>query len=200
MEDNAFSMLNAGAEFGIPRVHNLVNEGKGRNYGLELTIEKFYSNNYYFLSTVSLFESKYMGSDGISRNTAFNSRYVTNILAGKEFSVGKKGNTLTLDWKLTTAGGRYLMPIDLEASRAKGETHYLTQSGYSEQLPAFFRTDFRITFRENRKKFSHEFSLDVQNVLNTKNVFTRSYNKSTGEIETIYQLGIFPIPQYRVYF
>ncbi|MGZ4099882.1 MAG: TonB-dependent receptor, partial [Bacteroidia bacterium] len=67
-----FSALNLGADFNSPNVTNLVSKGTGSNYGLEITLEKFYSQGYYFLFTSSLFESKYVGSDNVERNTAFN--------------------------------------------------------------------------------------------------------------------------------
>jgi len=43
---SSFSILNAGADFVFPTVGNLKNAGSGRNYGLELTIEKYFSNGY----------------------------------------------------------------------------------------------------------------------------------------------------------
>ena len=82
-------MLNEGADFVIPDRTGITNEGTGRNYGLEVTLEKFFNKGYYYLTTVSLFQSKYTGSDNIERNTAFNSNYVLNALAGKEFNLGK---------------------------------------------------------------------------------------------------------------
>jgi hypothetical protein len=97
-----------------------VNNGTGRNYGLELTLEKYFSKGYYFLITASIFDSKYRGSDDVLRNTAFNQHYVLNALAGKEFLVGKHKNALGLDFKFTTAGGKYLTPIDFTASEATG--------------------------------------------------------------------------------
>ncbi len=71
--------------FVAPEQDSLVNNGTGRNYGVELTVERFFHESYYFLVTTSLFDSRYKGSDGISRNTAFNTRYVLNALAGKEW-------------------------------------------------------------------------------------------------------------------
>ena len=38
---SSFSMLNAGADFYFPYKTNLVNGGKGYNYGAELTLERF---------------------------------------------------------------------------------------------------------------------------------------------------------------
>jgi hypothetical protein len=68
--------------------------------------------------TCSRYESNYISSDVIKRNTAFNGRYVYNVLVGKEFKVGKgKQNAIALDVKFTHAGGRYYTPINLELSQ-----------------------------------------------------------------------------------
>jgi len=198
---SSFSMLNAGADFVTPENDSLVNKGTGRNYGIELTLEKFYSQGYYFLLTTSLFDSKYKGSDNVERNTTFNGNYAMNILAGKEFKLGKKKiNTFNLDWKLTTAGGRYVTPLDFEKSAEAGQEVYKNDQAFSEKLSPYFRTDIKFSFRMNKKKLTHEFSLDLQNVLNTKNVFMQRYNARTNSVETEYQIGFFPIPQYRVLF
>ncbi|MBN2521394.1 MAG: carboxypeptidase-like regulatory domain-containing protein, partial [Bacteroidales bacterium] len=81
---SSYSLLNHGS-YTIIDVESLENRGKGYNYGIEFTAEKFMDHGMYFLSTLSLFESKYRGSDGVLRNTAFNSNYVFNLLGGKEF-------------------------------------------------------------------------------------------------------------------
>ena len=84
---NQDSSLNIGADFAPSDKADLVNNGSGENYGVELTIERFFNNQFYFLVTASLFDSKYKGSEGIERNTAFNTHYASNILPGKEFFV-----------------------------------------------------------------------------------------------------------------
>jgi hypothetical protein len=197
---SSFSMLNAGADFVTPENDSLVNEGTGRNYGVELTLEKFYSDGYYFLLTTSLFDSKYKGSDNIKRNTTFNGRYVVNVLAGKEFNVGKKSNTFNIDWKLTVAGGRYVTPLDFEKSKETGKEEYMDHIAFSKKIKDYFRTDIKFSYRMNKKRLTHELSLDLQNVLNTKNVFMQRYNSRTNTVTTEYQTGFFPIPQYRVLF
>lgn len=197
---SAFSMLNSGDDFGTPDEGDLINEGKGRNYGLELTLEKFYSQQYYFLLTTSLFNSRYQGSDEIWRNTSFNGNYVINLLGGKEFSVGRKKNTIGFDLKLTVAGGRAFTPIDLESSIARGEEVLFNDMAFSERLDDYFRADLKLTYRMNRPKTTHEFSLDIQNITDRQNIFSRNYNRRTQGITTEFQLGLFPIPQYRILF
>ncbi|MGJ3235822.1 TonB-dependent receptor [Marivirga sp.] len=199
-KSSSFSMLNAGADFGVPNADSLVNNGLGRNYGLELTLEKSFSKNYYFLFTTSLFESEYQGSDQKWRNTAFNSQYVLNGLFGREIELGSKNRVLAIDIKSTYAGGQYVTPIDLQASRQAKEMVLDHENAYSEKNPDYFRTDLKLSFRMNSKKLTHEWALDIQNVFNTQNLFRRTYNPVTEQIVDNYQLGIYPIPQYRLTF
>ncbi|MEZ4721399.1 MAG: TonB-dependent receptor [Flavobacteriales bacterium] len=196
---SSFSMLNAGADFILPDRTGLANEGTGYNYGLEITLERFFNNGYYFLLTNSLFESKYKGSDGVERNTQFNGNYVSNVLAGKEFKLGKK-STLSFDTKVTYAGGRRYTPIDLEASRLSGQEELVESRAFSNQFDPYFRTDFKTTFRFNGRKISQQFSVDLQNITNQQNVFQQGYNQNTGEVGTVYQRGFFPDVQYKIYF
>lgn len=198
-----FSMLNAGADFVFPEEGFLVNDGTGRNYGFELTVEKFFSNNYYVLMTGSIFESKYTGSDGIERNTAFNNNYTFNFLAGKEFPLGKSGrNALTIDTKFTTAGGRYYTPVDLEASATVGEQVLKDELAFTEQFDPYLRWDVKIGYRTNSKKrkLSQQFFLDFQNVTNKENIFSYRYNRARNEIQKATQIGFFPDILYRVQF
>ncbi len=202
-EPSSFSLLNAGDDFVFPEVGSLVNAGRGRNYGVELTLEKFFTRNYYVLLTGSLFDASYRGSDGIWRNSAFNNQYVVNLLGGKEFPVGKEGrNAFTFDVKLTNAGGRYYTPVDLDASREAGTEIRLEDQAYSERYPAYFRLDMKLGFRLNSRKakFSQQFYLDFQNLTNHENVFVRRYNELTGEVNEVYQSGFFPDLLYRVQF
>jgi hypothetical protein len=114
--DDYFSVLNLGADFTSPNITDLQNDGTGYNYGAELTLEKFYDRGYYFLYTASVFESKYRGSDGVLRNTAFNGNYVLNLLGGKEWKIGER-HTLIVDFRGTYSGGKRYIPVDLTASR-----------------------------------------------------------------------------------
>lgn len=196
---SAFSALNQGADFAELSRTGLVNEGEGYNYGGELTLEKFYSKGYYFLVTASIFDSKYQGSDQVLRNTAFNTNYVFNALGGKEFQISKK-MTLGFDVKVTYAGGRRYTPIDLSASQVIGAPVYIYSKAYSEQNPAYFRTDFKITFRMDQKKISHWFSIDLQNVTNQKNIFLYGYNSTTNQLGATYQRGFFPDITYKLWF
>ena len=194
-----FSVLNLGADFNSPNITHLVSKGEGTNYGLEITLEKFYSKGYYFLFTSSLFQSLYKGSDGVERNTAFNGNYVFNLLGGKEFKINQK-HVLILDVRATYAGGKRHTPIDIPASiLAKDEVLDGTKA-YTLQYPDYYRMDVKPGYRYNSKKVTHEFSVDIQNITKHDNVFQQTYDIAKQQIKTDYQLKFFVIPQYRLLF
>ncbi|MEI6312986.1 MAG: TonB-dependent receptor [Bacteroidota bacterium] len=202
---SSFSMLNAGANFGTPNNINLVNKGEGRNYGIELTLEKFYSKGYYFLLTTSLFQSQYKGSDHKWRNTAFNGLYVVNGLAGYEYKFGGRKNktkkySVALDGKITIAGGRYYTPIDYAQSAIQRQEVLLDNQAFTKKYPYYLKPDLKFTFRMSMKKITHEFSFDAQNFINRRNYFRIAYNPRTNSESVQYQQGFFPLPQYRLLF
>lgn len=199
---SSYSMLNTGSSFKTELEDNLTNTGTGKNYGAEVTIEKFFSNGYYGLFTSSLYSSKYKGSDGIERSTAFNGKYVFNILGGKEWKVGSENrNKFATDIKFTNAGGRAYTPIDLTASQSLNR-EVVSSDAYSANYTNYFRLDVKGTYTINskNKQLSQSFSLDLQNVSNHKNMFSQSYDNQRQNVSTTYQLGFFPNFIYKLQF
>jgi len=195
-----FSMVNAGESIGDVQVRDsLVNKGTGDNMGVELTIEKFFDRGYYFLLTGSLYNSTYTGSDGVRRNSAFNGNYNMSALGGYQLNISKK-NTLSFDTKITWTGGARYVPIDLDASIAAQQTVRDDDRAYAKRYKDYFRADFKITVAFNGKRASHSLAVDLQNLFNTKNIFSVNYNPQTQQVETKYQLGFLPLMYYRVEF
>jgi hypothetical protein len=201
--NNSFSMLNEGASFENSAPDSLKNAGNGKNYGIELTIERYLNKGWYYLATASLYESKYAGSDGVEHSTAFDGNYVLNLLAGKEISwKNKKGgqNSFIFDVKVTYAGGQRYTPYDVAATVALREEKYMAGKDFTEQYKNYFRTDIKIGYRRSVGKMTMEWNLDAQNALNIKNIYSQKINVETGEISYLYQLGRLIIPQFRIEF
>lgn len=199
---SSFSLVNTGAGFTRFFPQPLTNTGTGRNYGVELTVERFFSKGFYFLITGSLFDAKYKGSDGVLRNTSFNGRYAGNILLAKEFTFKNK-NTLNIGAKVTTAGGRWYGPVDEVASAQELEIIYKDETVNTLQFRPYFRADAKINYKINAKKVTHEFSVDLVNFLNIKNILTLTYapdHPSGNPIREEYQLGFLPIFYYKLDF
>jgi len=196
---SSFSMLNSGADFYFPDKTNLVNEGKGYNYGIELTLERFLNKGFYYLVTASVFESKYKGSDDVWRNTAFNTGFVTNILGGKEFKMGKKG-LMGIDTKIAYAGGQPFTPFNIQASEAAGYVVFKENEAYSQTNDAYLRWDFKFSYTRNGRKATQKWYIDFQNVTNRKNIYIKTLNPKTGVTDVINQIGFFPNVNYQVTF
>ena len=199
MRRSDYSILNEGASFNYPNTDSLVNNGTGRNLGLELTLERSFGGGYYFLVTGSLFDSKYQGSDGQWRSTAFNGHYIANALAGKEWALGKK-SVIALDIKVTGAGGRRYSPIDTVASQAAGQQRFVEGQAFSRQLSDYFRLDVKLTYRINTGRVSQEFFVDMQNVTGHKNPYAQQWDVRRERLVTTNQLGFFPNVNYRINF
>ena len=201
----AFSMINFGSTYRFIYPPALSNTGTGTNYGVELTYEKFFSKSFFLLTTLSLYESTYEGSDGIKRNTAYNGNYTGNILAGKEWNFGKNNHkTFALGTKITFAGGKRYTPIDTIASLfAQDAIEKMSQTN-SAQFKDYFRADLKISYKVNMKKITHEIALDIVNIAGTKNVLKKTYIPAIGpepaQFIDEYQLGFFPIFYYRIDF
>ena len=179
----------------------LVNGGNGRNYGVELSVERFFTNNYYLTLTGSLYESKYTPLDGIERNTRYNGNFNANLLFGKEFHVGRGGNNIFgINIRTLTSGGNRWTPVLLEESREKEEAVYDWSKRYKERQGMYFRTDIRLSYRRNKPSHASIWSLDVQNVTNRENVWGKYYNSDEKEVQIYYQMGLIPVLSYRIEF
>lgn len=196
---STFSMVNTGAAFFIPQNDSLVNEGVGRNYGVELTLEKFLSKGYYFMANTAIFRSEYQTLEKKWRNTAFDMQYTVNGVAGYEKWFGQKF-ALGADLKLTYAGGKPYEPVDEAKSIANDEVVLIPSQAFEPRLPEYFRTDLKIFYRINYKKLYTEFAVDFQNLTNHKNVYFREFNTQTGEYNTFYHMAFFPMFTFRALF
>ncbi|MEL6562681.1 MAG: TonB-dependent receptor, partial [Bacteroidota bacterium] len=93
----------------------LTNAGTGTNMGIDFTLEQSFNKSYYFLLTGSLYDSKYVGGDGIERNTLFNRGYLATLTAGKEFLIKRKRknrvNLLGVNFNITYMDGQRITPF-----------------------------------------------------------------------------------------
>ncbi|MCO5267578.1 MAG: TonB-dependent receptor [Brumimicrobium sp.] len=204
MFPSAFSMINQGSGFQRFFPGQLVNKGTGTNYGIELTVQKHFNRTYYFMITGALYQSQYKGSDGIERNTDFNGNYTYNVLGGKEFKINAK-NTISVGLKVSGAGGRRYGYVNVAQTKIDQELVFKDSLFNTRQFKPYFRLDFKVAYVLNTKRFTHEISVDLVNILNTKNILALSYapnliDPSKEPIANKYQLGFLPIFYYRLDF
>ncbi len=176
-----------------------VNEGTGTNIGLDLTIERYMKNGYYYMLTGSFFDSKYKGGDGIERNTSYNRNIVLNLLGGKEWKV-RENNLLNVNGKITFMGGnRFTLP-DQEQSQAL-EMVVLDESRafeWQENNKVFI--DLAVNYRINCEKVSHIIILQGKNILMQEEVFGWAYDFKQQEVVSYGITMIYPFFSYRLEF
>lgn len=181
---------------------SLVNAGKGRNYGLELTLEKFFSKGSYFILSGSLYNSSYKALDGVWRNTRFNGQHALTFTGGKEFILSDKykARIIGLNVKVIYSGGFFDSPIDPVRSQEVGYTWRDETRAFSEKMPDYFRTDIRLSMKRNHSNWTSTIAIDIQNVTDRKNVFNKYYDVDKQKIVYNYQAPLIPILSYRVEF
>ena len=198
-----YALTNQGHEFFIDRQYadSLINLGTGQNYGLECTFERFFSNNYYFLFSSSLFNSTYEGYDKITRNSAFNVNYALNAAGGYEFIMGKrKWGVMSFGLRATWAGGSPYIPYNVNATVASGEATYDWTQAYNPRFPEYKRIAFRFGIRRNLPGYNIEFFLDLQYRTSFTNISLQRIDPKTGEIRDFFTMGFFPMGTWRIQF
>jgi hypothetical protein len=178
---STFSILN---DIGSFSTEPLINQGRGYNYGVEFTLERFLEKNFYYLLTASIYNSKYQAADEVWRDTRFNGNYATNLLVGKEYVLKSKNNkekTLGFNTRLLRYGGLRYTPIDLEASRVAGKEVRLDALPFSEKGDDVMRLDVSIVYRINRPKTTQTLKLEIQNASNHDALVDQYYNNYGGK-------------------
>ena len=200
-----YATLNEGYDY---RYVALVNKGTGKNYGLEITIERFFDNNYYYMINGSLFNSTYKTLDGIERNTQYNSNFLFNLLCGKEFKkLGKKQNkTLALNAKIFFGGGKKYIPLLRDAQGnvsvdPANNKYWDYAKAYKNSIDNAFALNFSISYKVNKPHSTHEIFLDLMNLTDNKARMAEFYDASKpNKIGYMTQFGFFPNLMYKVYF
>jgi len=183
------------------RMIHWVNGGKGKNYGMELTLERYLNKGYYYLMTASLFESLYTGGDGVWRNTRLNRNYIINALGGKEWQTGRqKQNIVGVSIRFTLQGSERYTPIDEEASIASKSVVLDDSQIYTKQMSPEFMAHFNVSYTINRNRLSHEFALKMVNVTGAEMFDGYYYNHKEDRPQMWMVAMMMPNVSYRINF
>jgi len=184
-----FSLVNYTS--GIPG-QVLENTGKGINKGIELTLERFLADNFYYLVTASLFDSKFQNKDLVWRNTQFNNLFAGNILVGKDFTLAKQ-KSLSVNLRYLLRGGNRYTPINLPESIKRNTTVSVQAKAFESQYPNFERYDFSLAYRINKLNHTWSFRLDLQNIFNANNIIEERYDSNIKGLSYRFALPLIPI-------
>ena len=182
----------------------LVSTGKGRNMGVDFSLESYLHEGFYYMLSASLFDSKYTANDGIERNTRFNKNYAFNALIGKEWQVGRnKNNLLSANIRFNYLGGNRVEAIDAQRSIDQQEVIYGETDGelsFAKKYKDLPITSLSVSYRKNKPKHSSVWSLQVLNSSQAEEYDKDIFNLNTGAIETKYSQTVIPSLSYKIEF
>ncbi|WP_316790072.1 TonB-dependent receptor [Pedobacter frigoris] len=204
-KENIFATINEGLDF---QYLDLVNKGSGKNYGVELTVERFFSKNFYYLLNASVYNSTYKALDGIERNTRFNGNYLVNVLFGKDFpKLGKAQNkTISFNSRAFFGGGKKIIPLlrgtdgNLAVDPVNNRFYDYTKA-YENDIQDIYQITMSFSYKINKPRATHEIFLNIENLTNNRGRLTEFYDPGEpGSVGYMKQGGVFPNLMYRVYF
>ena len=204
-DSSYFATINEGEEVNY---FDLVNRGTGQNYGIELSLHRYFKNHYYFIFNTSIYESKYKTLDGKTRNTRFNGNYLINIIGGKEFvGLGKKNNqTIGVNAKFFMGGGQRIIPLLRDAqgnvaANPQTNTYWDYDKAFESTLEDIYQITLSMSYKIERPSTTHEFFINLENITNHKGKLTEYYNsKAPDLVGHTTQFGLLPNFMYRLYF
>ena len=182
----------------------LCSAGTGRNFGIDFTLERFLHKGFYYMLTASFYDSKYTAADGIERNTRYNKNYVFNIVAGKEWNIGKnKNKILGVNARCNYLGGNRIEPVNQELSVQRKKVVYGETVGnlaFEEKFADIPVFSFAISYRKNKPNYSSVWSLQILNATKSQEFADNYYNFKTGGIDTKYEGIMIPNISYKIEF
>lgn len=165
MLDDSVSLANLGGDFGAIGNGLASSTSEGRTYGMEVLIQQRLYKGFYGIIAYTLGWSEFTDKNGVFRPSAWDSRHIVALTAGKKF---KKDWELGVKWRLQS--GTPYTPADVAASalipvwsvRGREVPNYDLVN--SERTRSYHQLDFRL----DKKWFFNNWSLnafiDIQNV------------------------------------
>jgi hypothetical protein len=195
--DSSYSMINFNQDWTFR--DSLINNSKGRNYGVDLTFERFLHEGYYYLLTASIFDSRYRGGDDVWRNTRYNKNFVVNMLFGKEY-YRSRNRVFGANFKLNYMGGDRSSPVLTTESIINKRVIYDESKSFSKRLPSTYNLDITLTFRKNKETYSRVWAFQLKNILASPMYSGYDYYYKDGEVKLSKSVIILPVISYKIEF
>ena len=183
------SLANVGDTFVVQDLlFPMTSAGEGESTGVELFIERKFSDNWYGQANLAFSETRHAGLDGVLRPGSFDYPVVANLVGGYRFNPR---------WELSTRvsylAGRPYTPYDPVLSTEQSRGIYDLSRVNAERLPDYFRMDIRIDRRFTVGGEPLIVFAGAQNVTNRQNIAGYSWSRRTNVVVEQEQQGLFPI-------
>lgn len=156
------SLANKGTDFGSIGNEAIIQNGKGRAYGMEIFMQKKLTKRFFGILSYTLYKSEFTNSTGKYLPAGWDNGQLLSITMGY-----KLPRNWELGLKFRYQGAAPLTPFDLAASQLNYlsiGTGVLDYSKYNaNRLPAFNASDIRIDKKWNYKKTTLNLFIDITN-------------------------------------
>lgn len=174
--------------------------GRGRNYGVDVMLEKFFKKGSFFVLSGSWTRSQYMMPDeDFWRSTGWDSRFSSNFTGGQIFPIGENTFLETGVRFIFNGGYPEVRIVEGFEERDGIEPRWNFANPNLTNIDPYFRPDLRIAIRKNGQKAAWWLALDIQNFINRRND-GRAYQWLTGQTNWIHyqQSPLTPFITFRV--
>ena len=184
----------------------LNNNGKGRNYGVDLTLEQYMHNGWFGMINGSLYKAEYQNGNGVWFNTRYNRGYLAKVLGGKEWMFGNNNrNILNVSAKCTVQGGTRHTPVDVDKTKALYEAGspdvvFVESKSWTEQYDPMVMIDITVSYKFAGKGVDHTVAIEALNITGERPPYADYYDYKNHKIKA-YDSGLsFPNIYYRITF
>jgi hypothetical protein len=199
IKDSSFSLINLQNDWFFNE--KLENTGKGKNYGIDISLDKYMTKGFYYMLTASIFHSQYKGGDNVWRNTRYNRNFAINFLIGKEWQFGNnKQKNFGLNVRMSYQGGDRYSPINTTKSISNQKVEFDESNAFSKQVSPSFATHFTILYRKNKSKTTTEWALKVLNATMFEEFYGFQYNYKTQSVTEQRESIFIPNLSYKIQF
>jgi hypothetical protein len=166
----------------------IVSAGTGRSTGIEFSGEAQFSKAWFGRGNLSLARTRYAGTDGVLRDSAFDRRTTVHLTGGYRT---EGAWTYTADF--TWMSGRPYTPFDFAQSDAQRRPVYDTGHLLAGRLPSSTELDVRADWKKQWLGVESTVFVALLNVTNARNVAGYEWNRRTNALQTDREEGIFPM-------
>ncbi|MBN2399479.1 MAG: TonB-dependent receptor, partial [Candidatus Aminicenantes bacterium] len=171
------------------QAHNqVVDTGRARSYGVELTLQKKLAKKLYGILCMAYFRARYLDLDGRWRPRIYDNQVLVSMEGG--FKPNYQWE-FSLRW--TYAGGTPYTPFDMSASTALNTPIFDASEVNGARNPAYHALNLRIDKHWNFKKSNLTVYLNIWNAYDKKNIAQRYWNKNENKPDVIYQWRFIPM-------
>ncbi len=167
LTQDSVTLANLGSDFGVIGNAPVVSTANGKAYGVEFLAQQKLFKGFYGIVAYTFYHSQFTDKYNNYKPSAWDDRNIISITLGKKI----KGNwEVGAKWRYQ-GGGPYT-PYNINLSMEKNVWN-ITGQGIPDysllnslRLPAVNQLDIRVDKKFFAKKWSYDFYLDIQNVLN----------------------------------